>query len=266
MTATEASEPSRTHLSARDLPAQMADRLIVALDVPTVAQAERLVGELEGSVSFYKVGMWLLLAPGFGKFIDKLVSAKKNVFLDYKMYDIAETVKEGVKRALDRGVTFVTVHGDEEIVSASVSAKGDDPKLNIFAVTVLTSLDNRALEKMGYLVPVQELIDIRVRNALRCGCDGVIASADDNPDRIRERAQAGRLLIATPGIRLGQAGTDDHKRHTTPSQAIARGADYLVVGRPIVSPRTGTPLQAARAVIDDMKSGDRERRSRQPEH
>lgn len=245
--------------STRDVPTNMAERLIVALDVPTVDEARKLVRELNGLVSFYKIGLWLLLAKGTDQLITDLIEMEKDVFLDYKMFDIPETVSEGVKRAADRGVKFITVHGDDKIMTAAVKAKGVNPNLKIFSITVLTSLDDGDLEDMGYAVNVKELIALRVRKSISIGCDGIIASADDEPDQIRELAGSEGLLIATPGIRMGKSGKQDHKRHATPRQAIASGADYLVVGRPIVSPESGTPLEAARAIVEDMKRGAADR-------
>jgi orotidine-5'-phosphate decarboxylase len=239
----------------RHVPADMAERLIVALDVPTVSEARGLVSKLDGVASFYKIGLWLLFAEGADKLIDDLIQHQKNVFLDYKMYDIGETVKQGVKRAKDRGVKFVTVHGDTEIMKAAVEGKGDSDFLKIFSITVLTSLDDADLRDMGYGVGVKDLISLRVKNSLRCGCDGIIASADDKPDEIRKLFNADGLLIATPGIRPIGAATDDHKRLATPGAAIAAGADYLVIGRPIV--QAADPAKAALDIIEDMKAGAR---------
>jgi orotidine-5'-phosphate decarboxylase len=240
---------------ARSLPAAMADRLIVALDVPTIGEAERLVGQLDGVVSFYKIGLWLLFTPGAERFIDGLLARGRRVFLDSKMYDIGETVRQGVARAAERGVTFVTVHGDPEIIRAAVEGKGSSKATQIFAVTVLTSLDDAAVQAMGYRLSVAELVRLRARQAAELGCDGIIASAEDDPDAIRAAAGSERLLIATPGIRPVGAGADDQKRRATPAQAIARGADYLVVGRPIT--RAADPAAAAMRIIGDMEAGSR---------
>ena len=117
------------------------------------------------------------------------------------MFDIGETVRQGVARAAERGVTFVTVHGDGEIMKAAVEGKGNS-RLKIFAITVLTSVDQDGLRELGYLCSVEELIRLRVKRAIECGCDGIIASPHDNPNRIRELAGEQRLLIATPGVRL----------------------------------------------------------------
>ena len=235
----------------RDLPARIEDRLIVALDVPSIEEARTLIDKLDGVVSFFKVGLWLQFAAGFDSLIEHLLRKDKRVFLDAKMFDISETVKQGVARAAERGVTFVTVHGDGEIMKAAVEGRGQSP-LKVFAIPVLTSVDQDGLRELGYLCSVEELIQLRVKRAAECGCDGIIAAPHDNPDRIRERAGAQQLLVATPGVRLAGAPADDHKRPGTPAQAIAAGADYLVVGRP--NHRSGDPSRAATAIIENMGS------------
>jgi orotidine-5'-phosphate decarboxylase len=237
--------------ATRDVPARVEDRLIVALDVPTIAEARALIDKLDGVVSFFKVGLWLQFAAGFDGLLEYLLNKDKQVFLDAKMFDIGETVKQGVARAAERGVTFVTVHGDGEIMKAAVEGRGGTP-LKIFAISVLTSVDQDGLRELGYLCSLEELIALRVRRAAECGCDGVIAAPHDNPNRMRERSGAPQLLIATPGVRFAGASSDDHKRPGTPSQAIAAGADYLVVGRPIL--RSDDPARAAAALIENMRT------------
>jgi orotidine-5'-phosphate decarboxylase len=237
----------------RDVPSSMPERLIVALDVPTIDGAARLAAQLGGVVSFFKIGLWLLFAPGAERFIDGLIGQGRRVFLDAKMYDIGETVRQGVARAAERGVSLVTVHGDPEIMRAAVAGKGGSARTKVFAISVLTSLDDAAAREMGYALPVAELIRLRVRQAVACGCDGIIASAEDDPNAIRRAAGAGHLLIATPGIREPGGSADDHKRDATPAQAIARGADYLVVGRPIT--QADDPAAAARRIVADMERG-----------
>ena len=240
-------------MSLRGRPDAMADRLIVAIDVPTVAAAERLTATLDGTVSFFKIGLWLLFAPGAERLIDGLIERGKRIFLDAKMYDIPETVRQGVARATERGVNLVTVHGDPQIMRAAVAGKGGSARTKILAISVLTSLDDAALRDIGYAHPVDEVVRLRVSQAAECGCDGIIASAGDDPDMIRRTANADHLLVVTPGIREPGAFLDDHKRHATPAEAIARGADYLVVGRPIV--QADDPVAAARRIILDMERG-----------
>jgi orotidine-5'-phosphate decarboxylase len=236
------------------LPANAADRLIVALDVPSVAEAQELVRELDGIVGFFKIGMWLFFQPGADALIDKLIARDKKVFLDYKMYDIGETVRRGVEAVAKRGASFVTVHGDEAIMRAAAEGRGDSD-LKILAISVLTSLDDQALADMGYRLNVQELIALRVRQAVACGVDGLIASAHEDANALRRAAgpDGERLLVVTPGVRRATDGTHDHRRFADPEGAIRRGADYLVVGRPIL--QAPDRAQAAREIIEDMRRG-----------
>lgn len=230
----------------------MADRLIVALDVPTPDDARRLVDALHGVAGFFKLGMWLLFHPGAPALLDELVQAGHPVFLDYKMYDIGETVRHGVQSVAARGARFLTVHGDPAILDAAVSGAADTP-LGILAVTVLTSLDDAALAAMGYAEPAATLVRRRVRQAAAAGCAGVIAAASDGPDALREVGGRADLLVVTPGIRLPTDDPGDQRRTSTPGDAIAAGADYLVVGRPIT--RAVRPADAARRVVEDMERG-----------
>jgi orotidine-5'-phosphate decarboxylase len=234
----------------REIPERIEDRLIVALDVPSIAEARDLVAELDGLVSFFKVGLWLQFAAGFDSLLDELIKRGKKVFLDAKMFDIGETVRQGVARAAERGISFVTVHGDGEIMKAAVEGRADS-RLKILAITVLTSVDQDGLRDLGYICSVEELIRLRVEGAIACGCDGIIAAPHDNPDRIRQIAGEDRLLIVTPGVRLAGTAADDHKRPGTPAEAIAAGADYLVLGRPIV--KSADPALAAARIIEDMR-------------
>ena len=222
-------------------------RLIVALDVPTIAQARELVAHLDGLVTFYKIGLWLFFEPGVDTLIDTLITDGKKVFLDYKMYDIGETVRAGVASAARRGVSITTVHGDPDILCAAAAGAAGTP-LEVFAITVLTSTDNTGLRAMGYQQTVPELITLRAQAAAAAGIHGLIASAADNLTPLRQLG----LKIATPGIRLPTDPPGDQKRTATPGQAIAAGANYLVVGRPI----TAHPDPAARAqiILADMQA------------
>ena len=241
----------------RELPPDMADRLIVALDVPSIAAARAMVDRLDGAVSFFKIGLWLAFAEGVDLLLRDLIGSGKKVFLDTKMYDIDRTVEEGVRRAADRGVSILTVHGDRGIMEAAMKGKGAASHLSIFAISVLTSLDDAALREMGYAKTAKALIAMRARQAVAAGVDGLIASAADNPDAIRRDAGSDRLLIGTPGIRGVADAADDHARLATPAAAIERGADYLVVGRPIVA--AADPAARARAIVAEMEQGRRKR-------
>jgi orotidine-5'-phosphate decarboxylase len=242
----------RDRKNPRGLPDRMAERLIVALDVPTATEAEAIVATLSGTVSFFKIGYWLQFEKGVDNLISSIVDSGKKLFLDAKMYDVPETVSQAIRSAVRRRASFVTIHGDESIMRAAVAARGDSD-LKIFAITVLTSLDDAALYEMGYRLPAKELVLLRARKAAECKCDGIIASADDNPGQIRLLAGTPTMLIATPGIRPAGSAPDDQKRIATPREAIANGADYLVVGRPIVA--NDDPRSAALRIIDDMELG-----------
>jgi orotidine-5'-phosphate decarboxylase len=242
--------------SHRNLPDRIADRLIVALDVEDTSAARRLVDALDGAASFYKVGMWLLYQPDANKLIDELIGSGRQVFLDCKMYDIGETVRRGVQSVARRGAAFVTVHGDPDIMQAAVSG-AEGSALRILAVSVLTSLDDTGLRAMGYTMGVRELVGQRVRAAAASGCHGVIASSADDPDELRRIAGNESLLVVTPGIRMDDDPADDQRRTGTPADAIARGADYLVVGRPIT--RAAAPRDRALRIIDAMAAGQARR-------
>jgi orotidine-5'-phosphate decarboxylase len=237
--------------AVRELPERIEDRLIVALDVPTTEEARLLIDKLDGIVSFFKLGPWLHLAAGFERLVDNLLAADKKIFLDIKLFDIGETVKQGVARAAERGVSFVTVHGDRHIVEAAAAGKAGSG-LRVLVVPVLTSLDATGLRELGYSGGVAELIVGRAKAAWAAGCDGIIAAPQDNPREIRRAAAAGGLLVVTPGVRPAGAARDDHRRSGTPAEAIAAGADYLVVGRPIV--KSAEPADAAARIIADMRS------------
>jgi orotidine-5'-phosphate decarboxylase len=237
-------------------PLSAKDRLIVALDSPGVPEARQLVDALEGTVNFFKVGLVMQLAEGVEDFIRALIRERKQVFLDYKYYDIGETLKKAVSRASRLGVSFLTIHGSSTLIKAAVEGRGDSG-LKLFAVTVLTSLDAGDMAEMGYTQhSIEELVLFRARKALEAGCDGVIASG---LEAAKIRAACGsKLLVVTPGIRPAGASAGDQKRITTPAAAIRAGADYLVVGRPIAAPERGTPLEAARAIAEEMRAAFQE--------
>ena len=223
-------------------------RLIVALDVSTIDDARRVVAALDGTVTFYKIGMWLMFEPGAHAFVAELVAAGRDVFLDYKLHDIGETVRAGTASVARQGARFLTVHAEPQVMRAAVDGAAGST-LGILAVTVLTSLDDAALRDAGYALDVAALVDRRVLAAAAAGCAGVIASAADDPHRLK--ALAGHpLLVVTPGIRLPGNDQGDQKRVVTPAQAIRAGADHIVVGRPIV--RAPSPRDAAQRVLDDM--------------
>jgi len=215
------------------------DRLIFALDVPEIEQAKNLVEELADSVSFYKIGMELMMTGHYFELLDWLVEKDKKVFVDLKLFDVPQTVAKAVKRLSQRGAYFTTVHGNQSMMEAAAAAKGD---LKILAVTALTSLDQGDLKDMGFLCDVQDLVVSRARRALAAGCDGIVASGLEL-ERIRSEVNR-KLVIVTPGIRpVENRSTDDQKRIVSVEQAFQRGADHIVVGRPIKN--AANPKQAA---------------------
>lgn len=218
------------------------ERLIVALDVPTAAQARALVEKLGDNVRFYKIGLELLTSGGYFDLLEWLVARGNRVFADLKFYDIPETVRRAVANLRGRGVTFVTVHGHRSILQAAAAEKGD---IRILAVTVLTSFDGHDLAEMGVAGGVEQLVLSRARAALDTGCDGVIASG---LEAAKLKAEFGdRLLIVTPGIRPVEGKSpDDQKRTVDVAQAFRNGADYIVVGRPVRD--APDPQQAAEAI------------------
>ena len=217
----------------REVPLRIEDRLIVALDVPSVDEARMLIRQLDGFVSFFKIGLWLQFAAGFDSLIDELTSRGKKIFLDAKMFDIGETVRQGVARAAERGISFLTVHGDGEIMQAAVEGRGNSP-LKILAITVLTSVDGDGLRDLGYLCSVGELIRLRVLRSIACGCDGIIAAPHDNPNEIRRLAGAESLLIATPGVRLAGTSAATALESVIFAGTSADVRDVVISGRDVV--------------------------------
>jgi orotidine-5'-phosphate decarboxylase len=223
------------------------DRLIVALDTPTVAGARALVTTLGDSVSFYKIGLELVINGGFD-LARGLISDGKRVFLDMKLLDIPNTVEKATANAAALGVTFLTVHGtDTKTLAAAVKGRAESP-LKLLAVTVLTSLSLDDLVEQGIAKAPANLVLHRAGLARAAGFDGVIASGEEA--RPLRQAVPGNFLIVTPGIRLAGGTAGDQARVTTPAKAMADGADYLVVGRPITQAKD--PKAAAERVVKDM--------------
>jgi orotidine-5'-phosphate decarboxylase len=227
------------------------DRLIVALDMPTVEEAQRLVAALGNTVHFYKLGLELLFAGGLD-LARALKAQGKHVFLDMKLLDIGNTVERAVANATDFGVDFLTVHGhDLKTMRAAVTGRGSS-KLKLLAVTVLTNLTADDLLQQGSSLSPADLVLRRAKLACESGFDGVIASGQE-AGRIREAVGPG-FLIVTPGIRLPGSATDDQERITTPGHAIASGADYIVVGRPIT--QADDPKLVAETFINHIRAAE----------
>ena len=222
------------------------DRLIFALDVPEVDRAKQLVNELGDTVSFYKIGMELMMTGDYFDLLDWLVKKNKNVFVDLKLFDVPATVSKAVKRLSKRGAYFTTIHGNQSMMEAAAAEKGD---LKVLAVTALTSLDQGDLNDMGFTCDVQELVISRAKRALSSGCDGIVASGLEL-EHIRNEVDQ-KLVIVTPGIRpVLNRPTDDQKRVVTVEQAFQWGADHIVVGRPIKN--ATNPREAAELIQETI--------------
>jgi len=222
------------------------ERLIVALDVPSVKAAESMVSRLGDSVDFYKIGYQLAFAGGL-PFAAGLIAAGKQVFLDLKLHDIGNTVTKGVESVAQLGATFLTVHAYPQTMKAAIEGK-QGSTLRILAVTVLTSYDDSDLAAAGYDLSVGELAAARAEQARDLGIDGLVCSAEE-VTRLRPLVGPGMALV-TPGIRPSGTAIGDQKRVMTPGNAIAAGADYLVVGRPIVE--AADPKEIADRIVDEI--------------
>ena len=228
--------------AAKEIPVR--DRLIFALDVPTPDEALALVETLGGSVTFYKLGLELFMAGGYFELVDELKARGKRIFVDLKFFDVPQTVASAVRRLTDKGVDFCTVHGNDAILRGAAEAK-EGSSLKVLAVTALTSLDQSDMEDLGFRTDVQSLVLSRARRALDLGCDGVISSGLEAP-ALREHLDH-RLLVVVPGIRPGSnTRADDQKRTVDVEEAFDKGADHIVVGRPIKS--APDPAAAAEAI------------------
>ena len=239
------------------------DRIIMALDVADRETALQLVDELEDHVSFFKVGYQLFVAEGM-PFVDALVARKKRIFLDLKMDDVGATIALAVEAIAKHDVHFLTVHGNGATARAALRGRGQSNATlpHILSLTLLTSLDSTDLRDLGVIgehakcKSLNEYVDWRAEQAIDAGCDGLIA-AGENVERLRSKYPD--TLIVTPGVRLQDGGPDDHKRPTTPRQAIAHGADYLVIGRPIRDAASGERLDLVERITKEIDLGFKER-------
>ncbi|MBP1841830.1 orotidine-5'-phosphate decarboxylase [Rhizobium petrolearium] len=224
------------------------DRLIVGLDIPTTAEAEKMVATLGDTVSFYKIGYQLAFAGGL-EFARDLVKDGKQVFLDMKLLDIDNTVAKGVENIVKMGVTMLTLHAYPKAMRAAVAAaKGSD--LCLLAVTVLTSMDEADLTDAGYEYDPHTLVLRRAEQALAAGMGGIVCSAEE-ASAVRKIVGT-TMAVVTPGIRPAGSDVGDQKRVMTPADALRAGSSHLVVARPIV--KAPDPKAAAEAILAEMQS------------
>jgi orotidine-5'-phosphate decarboxylase len=220
--------------------------IIIALDVESAGQARALVNQIGDSVDFYKVGMELYAVAGMD-FVSELVDTGKQVFLDLKFHDIGETVKRAVAQVAKRGVRFLTIHAIDSVMRAAVEGKGAS-SLQLLGVTVLTDVDQKDLEAIGFTCSVQDLVSRRAKSAVAIGVDGLVCSA---MEVAAVRAVVGpNTILVTPGVRSADAPTGDQKRIATPAHAISDGADYLVIGRQVT--RSADPKREVNRILDEI--------------
>jgi orotidine-5'-phosphate decarboxylase len=218
------------------------DRLIVPLDLPSVALAEAMIARLGDSVTFYKIGYQLAYAGGL-PLVGRLADSGKKVFVDLKLHDIGNTVARGVESVAALGATFLTVHAYPQTMKAAVEGRAGSG-LKILAVTVLTSYDDGDLHAAGYRLGVSDLVEARAQQAQVLGVDGLVCSPEEAASL--HKIVGHQMVLVTPGIRPPGAASGDQKRIMTPARAIAAGADYLVVGRPVL--QAADPKAAADAI------------------
>ena len=223
------------------------DRLIVALDLPGVSEAEAMIARLGDSVSFYKIGYQLAYAGGL-PLAAQLAKSGKKVFLDLKMHDIGNTVARGVESVAKLGATFLTVHAYPQTMKAAVEARAGSG-LKILAVTVLTSYDDGDLHAAGYRLNVSDLVEARAQQAQVLGVDGIVSSPEEAA--ALRKIVGHQMNLVTPGIRPAGSDTGDQKRVMTPARAIEAGADYLVVGRPVMAAED--PRRAAERIVSEIE-------------
>src|ERR1700731_1730980 len=223
------------------------DRLIVALDVPSVGAAEAMIAPLGDSVTFYKIGYQLAYAGGL-PLVRQLADGGKKIFIDLKLHDIGNTVARGVESVARLGATFLTVHAYPQTMKAAVEARAGSG-LKILAVTVLTSYDDGDLHAAGYRLGVSDLVEARAQQAQVLGVDGLVCSPEEAASL--RKVVGHQMRLVTPGIRPAGSASGDQKRIMTPARAIAAGADYLVVGRPVLE--AADPKMAAEAIQAEIR-------------
>lgn len=225
------------------------DRLIIPLDTPSVAEARAIIKAVGDAGTFYKIGYQLMPIGGI-ELAQELSAAGKKVFLDFKFHDIGATVEKGTASVRKLGGDFLTVHAEPDVIAAAAEGRGDDPRLKILAVTVLTSLTQDALTQSGISIPLEDLVLRRAEFALKGGADGIVASAKE---AAMVKARFGdALIIVTPGVRPKGASADDQARVVTPYDAIKAGSDHLVIGRPIT--KASDPKAATQSILQEIET------------
>lgn len=225
------------------------ERLIVALDVASAAQAQEIVSSLGDSVQFYKVGMQLYTAEG-PRVVRDLAASGKKIFLDLKYHDIPNTVGAAVREAAQLGVSMLTVHasGGSKMLGAAIEAANASPSLSVIAVTVLTSMDEKDLNVIGVPGSIEHQVVWLSAMALKAGCSGIVSSAREV--RTLRASLGDDFLVVTPGVRPAGAAHGDQARVVTPAEAIAAGATHIVVGRPITA--AADPAREARQILREI--------------
>lgn len=232
-------------MRSSEIPAR--DRLIISLDSSDVQAAGRLIDRLGSSVNFYRIGYQLAYAGGL-PLVRQLVDSGNKVFLDLKLHDMGNAVARGVESIAKLGATFLTVHAYPQTMKAAVEARAGSG-LKILAVTVLTSYDDGDLHAAGYRLGVSDMVEARAQQAQVLGVDGLVCSAEEAAHL--RKVVGHQMNLVTPGIRPAGSAAGDQKRIMTPGRAIAAGADYLVVGRPVLE--AADPKAAADAIQAEIK-------------
>ncbi len=230
-----------------EAPVRADPRLIVPLDVPTVAEARALVESVGEAVSFYKVGLELFATGGGMALAQELKAQGKQVFLDWKLHDIGTTVQRSAAVLAETGCDFLTVHAEPQVLKAAVQGRGRS-NLKILGVTVLTSLTDADLVEMGFQESARALVERRIHHAIAAGADGVIASPHE-AELARKLGGKG-FLVVTPGVRPDWSAKNDQARAATPADALRAGASHIVCGRPITA--ANDPREAALRVAAEM--------------
>ena len=234
------------------------ERLIIALDVASTEEAERLVSRIGEAGVFYKIGMELVYAGGL-QLVQRLVGESKKVFVDLKLHDIPNTVERATAQIARLGASFLTIHAYPQTMKAALAGAAGS-KLKLLGVTVLTSMNDKDLVEAGYASGVETTVVHRARQAKSRGLAGLVLS----PREVRMvRGVVGdHLILVTPGIRPKGSGAGDQKRVMTPAEAIAAGADHIVVGRPVTEAQD--PKAAATAIIAEIERALSERDRKAP--